>query len=156
MMICFYRLVDCSGSMTEANGIGLAKEAMLLFIRSLPVGSHFNIIRFGSNFDILFKDEILTAVYNEQTAKTAVDLTRSMEADFGGTELLQPLNHLKTHPPIKGRSRQIFLLTDGEISNTNEVRYLSILDSAVSHIPQFGDAASPAGDVDVSAGDAHL
>jgi hypothetical protein len=35
---------------------------------------------------------------------------------------------------------------------------------AVSHIPQFGDAttslagdaASPAGDVDVSAGDAHL
>jgi hypothetical protein len=36
--------------------------------------------------------------------------------------------------------------------------------SAVSHIPQFGDAttspvgdaASPAGDVDMSAGDAHL
>ncbi len=28
--------------------------------------------------------------------------------------------------------------------------------SAVSHIPQFGDAASPTGDVDVSAGDAHL
>jgi hypothetical protein len=28
--------------------------------------------------------------------------------------------------------------------------------SAVSHIPQFGDAASPTEDVDVSAGDAHL
>jgi len=28
--------------------------------------------------------------------------------------------------------------------------------SAVSHIPHFGDAASPVGDVDVSAGDAHL
>jgi hypothetical protein len=28
--------------------------------------------------------------------------------------------------------------------------------SAVSHIPQFGDAASPVGDVDVSAGDGHL
>jgi hypothetical protein len=27
---------------------------------------------------------------------------------------------------------------------------------AVSHIPQFGDAASPTGDVDVSAEDAHL
>jgi hypothetical protein len=26
----------------------------------------------------------------------------------------------------------------------------------LSHIPQFGDAASPTGDVDVSAGDAHL
>ncbi len=28
--------------------------------------------------------------------------------------------------------------------------------SAVSHIPQFGDAASPTGDVDISAGEAHL
>ncbi len=126
ILIYFYLLVDCSGSMTEANGIGLAKEAMLLFIRSLPVGSHFNIIRFGSNFDILFKNETLTAVYDEKTAKAAETLTRSMEANFGGTELLEPLKHLKNHPPIQGRSRQIFLLTDGEISNTNEVRYLSV------------------------------
>jgi hypothetical protein len=127
-MIIYLFLVDCSGSMTEANGIGLAKEAMLLFIRSLPVGSHFNIIRFGSNFDILFKNETLTAVYDEKTAKEAENLTRSMAANFGGTELLQPLQHLKDHPPIKGRSRQIFLLTDGEISNTNEVRDSNILD----------------------------
>ncbi len=28
--------------------------------------------------------------------------------------------------------------------------------TAVSHIPHFGDAASPAGDVDVSTGDAYL
>ncbi|CAF2600098.1 unnamed protein product [Rotaria sp. Silwood2] len=117
----FIFIVDCSGSMTEDNGIGLAKEAMLLFIRSLPVGAHFNIIRFGSNFDILFKNETLTTVYDETTAKIAENLTRSMEANFGGTELLEPLKHLKDHPPIKGRSRQLFLLTDGEISNTNEV-----------------------------------
>jgi len=32
----------------------------------------------------------------------------------------------------------------------------TILGPAVSHIPQFGDAASPVGDVDASAGDAHL
>jgi hypothetical protein len=31
-----------------------------------------------------------------------------------------------------------------------------ILLTTVSHIPQFGDAASPARDVNVSAGDAHL
>jgi hypothetical protein len=128
-MIIYLFLVDCSGSMTEADRIGLAKEAMLLFIRSLPVGSHFNIIRFGSNFDILFKNETLTAVYNEKTAKEAENLTRSMAANFGGTELLQPLKHLKDHPPVKGRSRQIFLLTDGEISNTNEVRDSNILDN---------------------------
>jgi hypothetical protein len=41
---------------------------------------------------------------------------------------------------------------------------MSLIETAVSHIPQFGDAntslvgdaVSPAGDVDVSAGDAHL
>jgi 2-oxo-4-hydroxy-4-carboxy--5-ureidoimidazoline (OHCU) decarboxylase len=108
--------------MTEANGIGLAKEAMLLFIRSLPVGAHFNIIRFGSRYELLFNSKNLTAVYDEKTAKEAENLTRSMDANFGGTELLEPLKYLKDHPPIAGRSRQIFLLTDGEISNTNEVK----------------------------------
>ena len=106
----------------EESRISLAREAMLLFIRSLSVGAHFNIIRFGSHYDILFKSETLTAMYNESTAKEAERLSKSMEADFGGTELLEPLKYLQEHPPIRGRSRQIFLLTDGEISNTNQVR----------------------------------
>jgi len=137
IIICFSLPVDCSGSMLGDNGIDLAREAMLLFIRSLPEGSHFNIIRFGSYYDILFKNEALTVVYDENTAKQAENLTRSMNADFGGTELLRPLKHLKDHPPIKGRSRQIFLLTDGEISNTNEVRYLNVLNYTFSSISFF-------------------
>ncbi|CAF3425625.1 unnamed protein product [Rotaria socialis] len=139
----FIFIVDCSGSMTADNGIGLAKEAMLLFIRSLPLGSHFNIIRFGSNFDILFDGETMTTVYNESTAKVADNLTRSMEANFGGTELLEPLKHLKDHPPLKGRSRQIFLLTDGEISNTNEVIELCRSMSSTTRIFSFGLGHSP-------------
>jgi hypothetical protein len=121
--ITFFSLVDCSGSMAEESRISLAKEAMLFFIRSLPVGARFNIIRFGSNYDILFKSEEMTAEYNERTAKEAENLTRSLEANFGGTELLGPLKYLQKNPPIIGRSRQIFLLTDGEITNTNAVRY---------------------------------
>ena len=123
IMLSLYVLVDCSGSMTDENKIGLARETMLLFIRSLPMGSHFNIIRFGSSFDILFKNELVTVIYDEDTAKKAEDLTRTMRANFGGTELLEPLKHLKSRPPVQGRSRQIFLLTDGEISNTDEVRH---------------------------------
>ena len=113
--------VDCSGSMSSGDRIAITREALLLFIRSLPLGSHFNIIRFGSNFDVLFTNEIMTVVYNQTTATAAEKLIRSIDADFGGTELLEPLKHLKSHPPVRGRSRQIFLLTDGEISNTNEV-----------------------------------
>ncbi|CAF3519838.1 unnamed protein product [Adineta steineri] len=140
----FIFIVDCSGSMSEGSRIGLAKEAMLLFIRSLPVGSHFNIIRFGSRFDILFKDEVLTTVYNEETAKKAEVLTNSISADFGGTELLEPLKYLKDRPPINNRSRQIFLLTDGEISNTDEVIELCRSMSSSTRIFSFGlgDSAS--------------
>ena len=107
--------------MSAENRIPLAREAMLLFLRSLPVDSHFNIIRFGSDYDVLFKSETMTAVYNETTATQAERVIRSMQANFGGTELLEPLKHVKEHPPVPGRSRQVFLLTDGEISNTNEV-----------------------------------
>ena len=44
----FIFVVDCSGSMEDENKIGLARQAMLLFLKSLPVNCHFNILRFGS------------------------------------------------------------------------------------------------------------
>lgn len=121
--------------MAGANKIGLAKEAMLLFIRSLPVGSRFNIIRFGSTFDVLFKSETMTAIYDEETVNQAEILTHSMDANFGGTELLETMKYLKDHPPIDGQSRQIFLLTDGEVSNTNEVG--DITDLKLINISRF-------------------
>jgi hypothetical protein len=87
------------------------------------MGAHFNIIRFGSDYEILFNDiTLMTSVYGERTAKQAENLARTMEADLGGTELLAPLQYLKDHPPASGRSRQVFILTDGEIRNTDEVR----------------------------------
>ena len=45
-------LVDCSGSM-NGQKIRLAREALLMFLQSLPVRSHFNIVRFGSSYEIL-------------------------------------------------------------------------------------------------------
>ncbi|CAF3677148.1 unnamed protein product [Rotaria sp. Silwood1] len=117
----FIFIVDCSYSMDDENRIALARDAMFLFVRSLPMGAYFNIIRFGSDFRVLFNDVIMTTLYDEKTAKQAEDLAHSMLADLGGTELLRPLQYLKDRPPASGRSRQVFLLTDGEIANTDEV-----------------------------------
>lgn len=117
----FTIIVDCSGSMEDENKIGLAREAMLLFIRSLPLNSNFNIIRFGSEYQVLFQNQSMSVAYNEETAKQAEHLSHTMQADLGGTELLAPLQYLKTNPPSNDRSRQVFILTDGEVSNTNEV-----------------------------------
>ncbi|CAF0932710.1 unnamed protein product [Rotaria sordida] len=137
----FIFVVDCSGSMQDENKIGLARQAMLLFLKSLPVDCHFNIIRFGSSYQTLFSD--ITAAYNEENARKAEQLTNQMTADLGGTELLRPLQWLEEHPPRQGRARQIFLLTDGEISNVDEVLDLCRSMATSARIFSFGLGHSP-------------
>ncbi|CAF1050994.1 unnamed protein product [Rotaria sordida] len=44
-----------------------------------------------------------------------------MAADLGGIELLRPLQWLQNQAPITDYSRQILLLTDGEISNATQI-----------------------------------
>ena len=64
-------LVDCSGSMSGSS-MNLAKEALLVFIHSLPVSSYFNVILFGSNYKSLFPE---SRIYNDHTfqdAKTSI------------------------------------------------------------------------------------
>jgi hypothetical protein len=82
----FIFVVDCSGSMQGDNKIGLARQAMLVFLKSLPIDCHFNIIRFGSQYKSLFTE--VTAVYNEENARKAEQLITDMKADLGGTELV--------------------------------------------------------------------
>ncbi|CAF1139690.1 unnamed protein product [Rotaria sp. Silwood1] len=137
----FIFVIDCSGSMEDENKIGLAREAMLLFLKSLPLNCHFNIIRFGSTHQALFND--ITAIYNEKNVQKAEQLINQLWANMGGTELLQPLLWLEEHPAQTGRSRQIFLLTDGEISNVNEVLDLCRSMATSTRIFSFGLGHSP-------------
>ena len=137
----FIFVVDCSGSMRDENKIGLARQAMLVFHKSLPVDCQFNIIRFGSQYKSLFPQ--ITAVYNEENARKAEELIKGMQADLGGTELMQPLKWIEENAPNQGRARQIFLLTDGEISNVSEVLDLCRSMATSTRIFSFGLGASP-------------
>jgi hypothetical protein len=65
-------------------------------------------------------------------------MIKAMNADLGGTELLKPLQWLKTKNPPKGCARQIFLLTDGEVSNVNEVTNLCREMATYTRIFSFG------------------
>ena len=63
-------IIDCSGSMSTENKIGYARQAMSIFLKSLPIGSQFNIIRFGSSYTH-FKSEQITVEYNEENVTAA-------------------------------------------------------------------------------------
>ena len=64
-------LVDCSGSMSGSS-MNLAKEALLVFIHSLPVSSYFNVILFGSNYKSLFPESRIYDDHTFQDAKTSI------------------------------------------------------------------------------------
>ncbi|XP_052099163.1 von Willebrand factor A domain-containing protein 5A-like isoform X2 [Mytilus californianus] len=136
----FIFVIDRSGSMGNVR-IKKAKETLLLLLKSLPVGCLFNVVSFGSNFSTLFEQ---SEEYNEKTLKQALSLQEQMEADMGGTEILQPLKQIYSKNCKQGYPRQIFLLTDGGVSNTNEVIKLAKKNNGNTRVFTFGigDGAS--------------
>ena len=66
----FAFLVDCRGSMIGPSILN-ARKCLQFFIKSIPVDSSFNIIRFGSRFDSFLES---SQPYNEQNVKEASEM----------------------------------------------------------------------------------
>ncbi|KAL3888724.1 hypothetical protein ACJMK2_001087 [Sinanodonta woodiana] len=131
----FIFVIDRSGSM-QGEKIRSAKETLLLFLKSLPVNCYFNVIGFGSHFESLFPEG--SEKYNEENLKKAEELQGQMEADMGGTDILQPLKHIFKQTPIDNYPRQLFVLTDGEVHNTREVVKLTGSNSQYTRVFTVG------------------
>jgi len=112
-------LIDRSGSMSSK--VFEVREAMALFLRSMPPDCYFNIVGFGDTYQTFFPR---SAKYDDDTVAKAEEHVNRLEADLGGTEILQPLQEIFGWPLIERYSRQIFLLTDGQVSNEKEVMNL--------------------------------
>ncbi|XP_030601326.1 von Willebrand factor A domain-containing protein 5A-like [Archocentrus centrarchus] len=113
----FVFLMDRSGSMSNTR-IRSARDTLLLLLKSLPMGCYFNIYSFGSSYEHIFPKSV---EYSQQTMKEALKKVEQMEANLGGTEILQPLKHIYSQPCIPNQPRQLFVFTDGEVGNTKEV-----------------------------------
>ena len=112
----FIFLVDRSGSMS-GGFINSARETLILFLKSLPEGCNFNIVGFGSSYEKLFP--AVSVPYSQESLDKATRHARRMQADLGGTELLRPLEYIFGEKTTFGLPRQIFVLTDGAVSNTD-------------------------------------
>ena len=122
-------LVDRSGSM-GGEPIRQVVTAMTFFLSSLPASTVFQILGFGTKFDSLFPFELpypsLALPNIKNNAQQYID---GLKADFGGTNLLLPLkavfeaqNNEDANSDMKNNNnRQVFILTDGEVENRNEV-----------------------------------
>ena len=108
-------LVDCSGSMDGVR-IAAARHALGNLLESLPPTCHFNIFRFGSGFNSMFESSV---PWSPESLKKGKEYVETINANMGGTEILSPLKRIFEQNPVA--TRQLFVLTDGQVDNTKEV-----------------------------------
>ena len=111
----FIFLIDQSGSM-GGRSIEIASKALKLFLQSLPSKSYFQIIGFGSNYELYNKNP---KEYTKENINETLKIIDGLSAHLGGTDIYGPLNYIynnKNNLEIK-LPKYIFLLTDGEIED---------------------------------------
>ena len=81
--------------------IETAKEALKLFLKSLPVGSKFTIVSFGTKSQALQIGHGPSIIeYNDKNSIEAIKQIDTFSANFGGTNILSPLSECqRMHVP---------------------------------------------------------
>ncbi len=128
-------VIDCSGSM-QGESIEQARRALALCLRGLSEGDTFNIVRFGSTWERLWP---APKPYNQGNLDEATRYTERINADLGGTEVLEPFQALMGEH--RGRTQQLLLLTDGQVSNEAEVIALCKANEGKARVFSFGIGA---------------
>ncbi|XP_041849851.1 von Willebrand factor A domain-containing protein 5A-like isoform X2 [Melanotaenia boesemani] len=121
----FVFLLDRSESMKHPIGdsskqsrISCARDTLLLLLKSLTMDCYFNIYSFGDTYEHIFPESLK---YSQKTMKHALKKVAQMDANLGGTEILEPLQHIYRQRYIPKQPRQLFVFTDAEVWNTKEI-----------------------------------
>ncbi|RIB09289.1 hypothetical protein C2G38_2108988, partial [Gigaspora rosea] len=109
-------VIDRSGSM-QGGPMKKASEALQLLLRSLPEDCFFNVISFGSQFDSLFEK---SQPYSENSFLKALKHSQEMTANYGGTEIYNPIKWAFDNSSNDMPS-SVFLLTDGKVNNVDQI-----------------------------------
>ncbi len=127
-------MLDCSSSMA-CSYIEPAKEALELCLRSMTEGDYFNIMVFGSSYRLFFSKQM---EYNQLNLEKYLSKLSEIEADMGGTELLEALDVVYRIPVQGNCRREVILITDGEVYNTREVLQHAAMNHKNTRFYTFG------------------
>lgn len=130
-------LVDRSGSM-GGTSIEEVRRALQLCLRSMIQGCRFNIVGFGSDYHALFPE---SRPYDQASLDEASRHVAALEADLGGTEILEALQFVLETKRTAELPRQVIVLTDGQVTNTDAVLELAGKHASTSRIFTFGIGA---------------
>ena len=114
---CVKLVVDCSGSM-GGDSIAQAKAALREIVSLLKPSDFFNLITFGSTFNLLFAKPVIAS---EDNIRTAARFVEQIDASMGGTEIGAALNAAYRCGKVNGLSSDLLLITDGEVWNHEQI-----------------------------------
>ncbi len=131
----YHFLLDKSGSMS-GTPINLAKEACLMFLKSLPrrPGITFNVCTFESKYETTFPGP---ASYSKESLAAALEGLKEVSAS-GGTNLLYPLKHALASKLPTDAKRFVYLLTDGQVEDKEKILDLLRENRATTQVFAFG------------------
>ena len=111
-------LLDCSGSM-QGQRIESAKKALSQLLLQLDEGSRVGIFLFGSSCRHLSRSSSMRLT--PQVLASLQTEIASIDADMGGTEILDALAMAAAVPLNADYQRSVILISDGEVGNIDEV-----------------------------------
>lgn len=108
-------LVDCSGSMA-GDSIDATRNALHSILAHIELHDAFSLSRFGSIVEHQSRAMWKNTENSKRAAQKWID---QLQADLGGTEMEQAL--LSTFQISGEKSADVLMITDGEISNIDQV-----------------------------------
>ncbi|MGI4850727.1 MAG: VIT domain-containing protein [Janthinobacterium lividum] len=126
-------IIDRSGSMAGQK-METVMRSLSIMLRSLPLGIKFNLCSFGSHHSFLWPR---SKSYNKANLDEASKHVKSMQANFGGTEIFEPLKATVANR-YKDMKLEIIVLTDGQVWNAQDIYDFVRVSVAEQPIRVFG------------------
>ncbi|CAG5134171.1 unnamed protein product, partial [Candidula unifasciata] len=126
-------ILDTSNSM-KGSALLEARKVALLILQNVPLAWHFNVVRFGSDYEELFA---APRINKEENMQLAISFVQNSVANKGNTDVIKPLRSLFLLPRSDGQ-RNVFLISDGHINSDELVLRCANQNSMHTRVFSFG------------------